>query len=211
MVGEDELADLEGDAAAILREAKVEDDEPPALGIVCERLLGLRPKRSPNLAREAKTEEKDLGRFQILIRADVPSARARWLVGHEIGEWLHLQSGAQPANIEARCDAIGAMLAAPRRAVRALIGPRRVRLLAETFGVPQSVALLRIGEVFGRPVALLRRGRPALYRGGPFVWPRRVNREGVAHLVRITDEPARVGLMAEIGSHVRESLLELVP
>lgn len=200
MVGDEELAELEGDAAAILREANVDDDEPPPLGLVCERLLGLRPARTPNINREAKLDERAPGRFQVLIHADVPSQRARWLVGHELGEWIHLQSGAQPANIEARCDAIGAMLAAPRRAVRALIGPRRVRLLAETFGVPQSVALLRIGEVFGRPVALLRRGRPALYRGGPFVWPRRSEREGVAHLVRITDEPARVGLMAELGS-----------
>ncbi len=194
----DDLADLEGEAAARFALHGLDDYEPPHMVQVCLAITGKPPARG-DIEPEAKLEED-----QVIIRRDVPPRRARFLAAHECAEKIHLDAGYTGEDIEARCDALGAMLTAPRRgylrAVREL--GHSVYKLADRFAVTQSLSLLRLGETTGRPVMLL---RPAgqLARGLPFAWPststmvRALNegREAV-HPMRIRDEPDRWGLLA---------------
>lgn len=203
-MGPDEIAELEGEASALLTLGGQENDEAPRMIALCERIMGHVPQRARGLSVEACLVDG----CRVLIRSNVPSPRARWLVGHELAEWWHLRTRYEGADIEERCDAMGAMLAAPRRAFQRAIrsaGRHAVHALALRFNVPQSLALLRVGEVTGRPVALLRQPE-ALYRGADFAWPststlRRALEEGHSrvHPVSIVDEPNRVGLMARWG------------
>lgn len=200
-------ADIEGDAQAILREGKMLDvDGPTPMAELCRRLLGSVPRRCA-LRTEAKLgRDEETGRPVVFLRRGVPAPRARWLVGHELAEhWLR-SAGYQGEDIERRADAIGAALAVQRepflRAIRST--GHRVHELARVFCTTQSLALLRVGETIGRPVALLR-PNGTIARGEPFVWPRtstlvRALTEGRAtvHPLRIVDEPDRWGLMARI-------------
>lgn len=174
--------------------------------------IGAKVARVSHLPTEGSLEQVD-GSWRILIRRGLSPARARWVVGHEIAEWVHLRAGYRGADIEARCDALGAMLVAPRspfrRAIRD-IGRHAVHELAARFRTTQSVALLRIGEVTGRPVMLQRWPEP-IVRGSAFSWPspstlrRRLlelGRDAPVHPVRIADEPGRIGLMAKLGAEL---------
>ncbi len=185
--------DLEGDASAIYALAGCDDDDPPAIAALCRVLLGSPPVRA-SIRHEAQLAHVD-GAWRVLVRRDVSAERARWLVGHELAEWWHLRHDARPADIEARCDTLGAMLVAPRRAYRRALRAlgHRVHALASAFGVEQELALLRIGEVTGRPVALLRAPGVVLARGEPYVWDRRAVEHRAAHPVRVGQ---RWGLMA---------------
>lgn len=170
-MGPEDLADLEGEAAALLSAAGEQDERVPRL-LAVAHTLGVEVVRAPGLATEGRLEVVD-GRWRALVRRGLPPARARWVVGHELAEAVHLRAGYVGADIEARCDAMGAMLVAPRAAFRREvrdIGRHAVHELARRFRTTQSVALLRIGEVTGRPVMLQRWPEP-IVRGAAFGWP----------------------------------------
>jgi len=212
MLSQDDIADLEGEAAAWLREAKM-DDAVPRMVELCRELLKTEPVRTPDIDRESKLVHDNDGLPRVLLRMDVPPRRARWLVGHEIAEWAHARTDYRGGDIEERCDAMGAMLCAPRNLFRDAIrklGRHAVHQLAEIFSTTQSLCLLRIGEVTGRPVALLR-WPENIFRGDPFEWPsfstlRRAIEEGreMVHPCTINDEPNRIGLMARWGWSVSD-------
>jgi hypothetical protein len=129
-------------------------------------------------------------RWQIRVHRSVSRQRARWLVGHELAEWwLGDALFSSLVERERVCDAIGAALVAPApefaRAIVAL--DHSVTALAQAFDVPVSLALLRIGEVTGRPVRLL--GPRPRERGQP-----REDWTTGVHPVRLAGE-ARWGLM----------------
>lgn len=194
------MVDEEGEAGSLLATAELTDlDGPTPMAELCRRLLGVSPRWA-----SLSTEARVVG-SQVLLRRGLPHARARWLIGHEIAEWHLARLNYRGEDIERVCDRIGAALAVQRPAFRAAIrsiGRHAVHELARRFATTQSLALLRVGEVTGRPVALLRWPEP-IYRGDPFEWPRtsalrRALDEGRAavHPVAICDEPNRVGLMA---------------
>lgn len=206
MLSGDDLADIEGDVLCIYDRAAEDPEDPPAIGRLVEKLLGARPSTAPLLVDQACLVMLQ-GEWRIFVRRGTPTIRARWLVGHELAEWWYRKvRGYTGEDVEERCDALGAALVAPRPAVRAelrRLGGHRVHLLAERFGTTQSVALLRIGEVTGRPVALVRKPAP-IVRGEPFEWPSDLRELRAAverppagvHPLRITDEANRWGLMA---------------
>jgi hypothetical protein len=189
MLDADDIADLEGWAGRLLSDADSLDDV-PRLAHVCHRLTGLAP-RWAHIASEAR-----LVGDQVELRHGLDPARARWLLGHELAEWAHRRAGYVRHDLEARCDALGAMLVAPRDAFRRAMRHHghRVHELARIFHTTQSLALLRVGEVSGRPV-MLRRPTGAIARGEPYVWPSGPELLALAHPLRITDEPDRVGFM----------------
>lgn len=201
MLGPDELSDIEGDALALFSEAGADPRDPPSIAALCRALTGHAPRFI------AQAAEARLVGGRVFLRRGLLTARARWLVGHELAEWHYLRARYRGADIEARCDALGAALVAPRPAFLAAtraVG-HAVFSLAEAFGVTQSVALLRIGEVTGRPVVLLRSPEP-IVRGGAFEWPSTSGlvralreRRSEVHPLRISDEPGKWGLMAERG------------
>lgn len=180
-------------AGEILRLAGHSGEQAPNIAQVCRDLLGAPPRLVPIACEAALVYVA--GCHEVWLRPDVPAERARWLVAHELAEWWHLRTGYQGDDVESRCDAVGAALVAPRPAfVRAVerVG-HSVHLLASAFAVPQALAMLRVGEVTGRPVLLLRRPR-SLHRGQPYQWTRR-DLAG-RHAQRIRLDGTRWGLVA---------------
>ena len=108
----------------------------------------------------------------VRLRRGLSDARARHRIGHELGHLFYERVEYAGADLEERCDLFGAALCMPRRAARAALRSvgHRVHGLAAHFGVTQSVSLLRIGEVTGRPVCLLCFKGP-IARGADFAWP----------------------------------------
>ena len=202
MLSGDAICEVEGDAEALIRMAGGEPSDGLSPQQLCLGLLGTRPTYAPLLRSEAELA-RVAGEWRIFVRRGVPQARARWLVGHEIAEWWHLQRAYREDDLEARCDALGAALVAPRRVY---LSARRhhghdVRRLAGALRTTQSLVLLRGGECVGTPTAVVRQGG-ALVRGEDFGWPeltlaaaRRLRAPGLQR-VAIRDEPKRVGLVA---------------
>jgi hypothetical protein len=195
-LGPDDLADLEGDAGAILKMAGLEDDEPPDMDRVCVALTGSVPRMGRGRTEGRTTHVQRV--YRIELRPDIiGTPRGREVLGHESGHvWFPKFRNIQPT--EEMCDALGVLLAAPRRASRramAALG-HRVHRLAEALQVTQSASLLRVGEISNRSVALCRGRGEIIQRGEPFDWPaiEAVLRErpSTVHAVR-TD--ARWGLM----------------
>lgn len=197
-------ADIEGDAIAIYREAGEEPDRPVSIVRIVRKLLHTDVVRATMIS----THESDIcmmhGEHVIGVRRGIAAPRARWLIAHELGHWWHDRIGYRGEDIEARCDALGAALIAPRPAwqhVRRAVGCG-IKDLAGALATTQSLVLLRRGECEGEPVALVQ-PRRVLVRGADWGWPdpdtmRRVAKVGAPGVrrVRITDEWKRSGLMA---------------
>lgn len=140
------------------------------------------------------------GEVVIHYRAGLAPQRERFVVAHEAAHGLRRQQHGSLEDVEARADLLAACLLAPRPAFLKLV--RRfghsVYDLAHALGCSQAVALLRLGEVTGRPVRLL--GPRERVRGEPFVWPdvRRClsgRHRDVVHPIKLADE-RKWGLMA---------------
>lgn len=197
-------AEIEGEAVAIYRAAGIEPDRPVSIFRIVQELLHTKVDRSPMSNGKESDTYVLRGEQIIAIRRWIPAARSRWLIGHEIAHWWFRRIGYQGEDIEARCDALGAALIAPRPAwqvVRRAVGCG-IRDLAEALGTTQSLTLLRTGECEGTPSALVEPQR-VVVRGDPWGWPdestvRRVARVGAPGVkrVKITDEMRRTGLMA---------------
>jgi hypothetical protein len=200
MLNDDALAEIEGDAEAMFAEARIPRDDSPSMDLLCLRLLKSKPRRVM-MGRPADVHPGVGGRWVLRVHRVIGKERARWLVGHELAEWWYrgrVWAGGHPER-EAWCDALGAALVCPSPAFRAAVREldHRVHRLAEAFDVPRALAMLRAGEVTGRPVFYPLRG---LARGDAYEWPadalRRALRErprGV-HPVRL--DRAEMGLMA---------------
>lgn len=194
-------ADLEGLAEWAYQAARLSDDSPASCLELAQRLLGghVIPSHDVVTARLARTP----GGYTIHLRPGLPTVDARWLVAHEIAEWLLEQEDYREADAESVADALAARLIAPRRAIReALRWGVEVPELAEACGSTQSCALLRQSEVSGAPTALVTPAR-IYVRGDEWGWPgetdvRRlvvVSHPGLTK-VRIADARRRVGLVA---------------
>lgn len=197
MLGPEELADVEGDMAYFLSALHAQEGTP--IEDLCQAATGYAPELG-TLGSEGAWRQ---GR--IITRPGLSSARRKFVRAHELAHLYYESVSYRNADLEERCDAGAAILCMPRGDVRRALGHlggHRVYALAERFGVTQSVALLRIGEVTGRPVMLLRPLAP-IVRGVPFEWPstsalRRALEEGRSevHPLRIRDEVDKWGLMA---------------
>jgi IrrE N-terminal-like domain len=202
MLGLDELADVEGDAAALFSKAGFDTSDTPSPATLSRALLGTTPQYAPIRTQATLARVKDS--WRIFVRRGTPAPRSRWLACHELAHWWYRQLRYSGEGIEARCDALGAALVAPRRAFRLL--SRRLghdhRALAAKIKSTESLALLRLAEVTGAPTVLIRAAGP-IVRGEPFAWPvalhlravRRVDHHAVER-VDIHDEPSRVGIRA---------------
>jgi hypothetical protein len=200
MLSQDDVAECEGTALELLQRVGVDFDFPPSTWELA-LLLGLTVIRRHG-ARNPRSVDSDLfwprGRerpAEITLRRKMTAAREAHAIGHELGHWARGTICARDYQEEALCETIGACLACPRpsfaRAARVL----GLYELADSFHVEQGLALLRVGEVTGRPVLLLR-SAGHIARGDTFEWtdaPLTLPRE-VAHRVRVEQ---RWGMMAE--------------
>lgn len=196
MLDEDTIADLEGDADLLRRCAGLACDDVPSPVALARAATGAPPLVASALRQEACVARVGDAWRIVVSRRTLPARRA-WLVGHEVAE-LHLRRcGYAGSDIEERADALGAALVLPRAALRSAVRRHghRVHTLARELRTTQSLVLLRLGEVERRPVALVRRGLVTV-RGAAHEWSRDVVRTPGTHPMPITDEPARVGLLA---------------
>jgi hypothetical protein len=197
------IARAEQSAQDLYRQSGLCPSKPASPGALCRALLGRGPRYMPRLKVEACLAWVVDG-FQVWVRTGTAPARARWLVCHELAEWCLRDLSLPNLEKEQLCDALGAALIAPRPAF--LKGLRRSNddpvSLAPKLHTTTSLALLRHGEVTGRPVALIRHNR-AVVRGDRFAWPCPLTIDGAARLrsgrcrrIEIDDEPGRVALVA---------------
>ena len=198
------FAAFEGDGAYLIGKAGLDPDGPVNIRKLVAHHLG----SPPQMARMRGEAELVVvqGQPRIYVRAGTMPARARWLAGHEFAHWWLRESGQEDAScLEMQCDVLGAILVAPGRAVtRAVRAEGRDPIkIASMLQCTQSLALLRLGETGHLPTALVE-VRRALLRGEAYRWPdkqtlRRALRQELDGLrrVSITDEPKRVGLLAE--------------
>ena len=199
-----EPADLEGIAAAILREAGLDGTEQPDVAALAACLLGpdgLSFERG-GLTRDAMLDAVG-DDWVIRARIALPLHRLRFVVCHEIAEWwLSTRERYQGENIENAANYIAAALIAPPAAFRAALRyhGRDFRALAAAFVASETTIALRDAELhrIARVVVA-----PNLRVRGPesFVWPaERILRgwaaEGGPGLARtrLTDDPRRVVL-----------------
>jgi predicted transcriptional regulator len=144
----------------------------------------------------------------IYVRAGLAPEELAFTIAHEVMEW-HLARAPHPLahgpQKEAFCDIGAAALLAPRRAFYEDArhhGPDLSRL-GRRYGITQSCAALRYGEVTGAPTALVAPMTVRL-RGLPWGWPPRAQMRRLACLpampgmirTRLGDDRARVALVA---------------
>lgn len=195
-------ADIEGDALAMYRLAKLEPDEPVAIGRLVRRLLGTDIQEASFC--RGKAHLTRIGPdWWIYVHAGIPLARLRFDVGHELAHWWYRRCSYFAEDLELLCDALGAAIVAPMplfRAVRKRTS--RVVQVAHAIGSTQSLALLREGEVLGTPVALVE-DRRVIIRGEEWGWPTEPELRRLAasrspgpgvRKVLIRDETRRIGL-----------------
>lgn len=192
----------ECEAAALFAYVKkgLDPERPPAPAVICEKLFGTVPRRERHLRREGLMGLVK-GEVWIYVRASSNPTRERFVLGHEMAHGLLGRVHADGDHeLERICDLLGSCLLAPRPAFEKAVKRygHAVYDLAHALSITQASAMLRLGEVTGRPVRLL--GPRERVRGEAFQWPdvraclRGMHRARV-HPVRLADE-GKWGLMA---------------
>lgn len=161
------------------------------------------------------TKVRIQGRRVIYVAPKLAPEHHAFAVAHEIAEWQ--LDGREDDETEGLCDAVAAALIAPAPAFRWMLddhGPDLITL-AEGFSTTQSCVALRLGEVTGRPMALVS-PRLVRVRGDDWGWPaedeiRRLSRARSLPTeltaVRLTDDPRRVFLQAALAQQLKRSIL----
>ena len=108
------------------------------------------------------------GDWRVYLRPELSPAAKRWLVLHEVAEWLLRRESYAAVDVEEVADSLAACLRAPRRAVLA-ISRKSWSDLGPAFKTSASSALLRAGEVLGTPTLLL--AKTQRVRGSAWNWP----------------------------------------
>lgn len=190
MLDDETLWGLDGEAVAMIEAAGGDPERGMSMDALCRHELGVRPR----YVRMVGTGDVSWWRGEPIVRVHeaLPPWRQREVLSHEISEGRATKIGrafTSLAEREAWCDALGARLLCPAPAFRRVVSRvgHRVHGIAEAFGVSQALSLLRLGEVTGRPVVLLRQPAP-LARGRDFAWPPAITprtRTPHAHPIRV--------------------------
>lgn len=187
-----ELADCEGTAARIYREAGADPADPPGPVALARAWLGAGAlERAPRGALLTDAASGTVaGRRRIVVRAGLPPVRLAWAVAHELAELALAEERYRAPDVEAVADTVAACLLAPPATVRA-VGrgpvPAAVAEVADALVLTDTCAALRLGEVLDVPLAVI---APLVrVRGAAFAWPdeaglRQLARRGGPGLVR---------------------------
>lgn len=195
--------DADGVQRDLYQRARIDPDEPANM-LTLAKGLGLevhvlRPAPFPGDGALVRVYEQ----WKVFIRGGIERERKRFALAHEIAEWA--LRGQVDEQIEEACNAVAAALIAPARAFRARrneVG-RNWEQLALPFGMTQTGAALRDGEVIGEPLAVV--AKLVRVRGpDSWVWPDELTLRrwaskpppGLAK-ARLTDDPKRIVLLPE--------------
>lgn len=138
---------------------------------MAQTLLGPDSVQYVHLVATLEELHEDEERTRIYIKRGVPEPVAQWLTGHALSHWIRRTScgrhGGMRSEEEALCDYVAAALQMPQFAFQRRVNETgcNVQQLALDFGVLETSAALRVGEVEDRPVAVVLRNR--LYVAGP--------------------------------------------
>jgi len=200
-------ADIRGEVEALYAEAGADPGRPPgALWLaasVMSRVLWIPDLSLPaRLCREHAVN--DNGRsHRIELRKKLSDTAAQYFTAHELGEYRIERGGWAPSLREWRERAatqIGVGILAPEQAVRSVASINRlcpksvsISYVSNVFHVSPIIAVLRLGEVLGWPVAVVNR-EPLLDRSQPYVqlrgeWGRRPSSMELWKLATAPREP----------------------
>jgi hypothetical protein len=150
------------------------------------RAHGLRVERVTNMITDGSIA-RVAGETIISVRASAPDPR--WTLAHELGHWGMLRCGVKDS--ENGADYVAAAILMPRTEFRARLREVGADLaqLALPFGVTESAAVLRMGEVDHRPLALIAPHRVRVRGPEEWVWPdERAIRKGRSEERRVGKE-----------------------
>lgn len=205
-----ELLGDDGDAEMIFRTAGFDPADPPGPAALVERILGddairYASRLPPGDAMLIREDQH----WRILIRHGLSPVRETWALAHELAEYYLRMFMAEP-DIEHAANRLAACLLAPRPAFIHAVSclGHHPHGLAKAFIATESCMVLRRGEVFGTPVALV---TPTTIhvRGECWEWPsERMLRNFVhsAHTkgftrLRLSDDPRKIAIIAEHELH----------
>lgn len=196
-------ADAEGAARWLYERAGFELSDPPGPSKLA-RALGLKIATAPRRGAWGHGCLVRMGaEWSIWLAPRLAVEHRAFVVAHELAEWGFRQR--DDAATEALCDATAAAILAPRPFFAAQLerGLPDFSSLAATFRTTESCMALRLGEVTGRPLALVSPGLVRV-RGDDWAWPdadavRKAARTPERHgfsLIRLSDDRRRVVLLA---------------
>lgn len=196
----------DGDAETIFQTAGFDPADPPGPAALIERILGddsIRyaarlPPGDAMLIREDK-------QWRVLIRHGLNPVRETWALAHELAEYYLRTSMAEP-DIEHAANRLAACLIAPRAAFIHTVScvGHHPHALAKVFITTESCMILRRGEVFGTPIALVTPNTIHV-RGECWKWPCEHTLRNFVHdarvkgftRMRLSDDPRKIALIAE--------------
>ena len=196
--------DLEGEAEAAYRAAGLDvtdSVEPIWLArqlLGADAVVGVHSLMQPGGGCLVKVN----GKPRIYFRNRLPQRRRDFVIAHELAHHLLGDRVGDERETEAACDALGAMLIAPRRAFQEALRwyGERFPALAEHFETSESLIVLRFGEVTHAPLVLVA-PQSVRVRGEERAWPeeaalRRIAAQPKPSLRKATlrDDPRRVAL-----------------
>lgn len=197
------MYEADANALQIYAQAGCDPEDPPG-PVLLAAAIGLRIVWRAGI-RGARLRRETL---EILVSSRLSPVALAWAVAHEIAEWHLGRIGYDDADREQASDALAAALILPIPAYRratAAFGGTVVALpdISHAFRTSQSIAALRMGEVTGRPLALVTPSRVHL-RGDEWGWPPEDGIRLLAQHVdttaverwRLSDAPRRVLLVA---------------
>lgn len=201
-----EQLELEGIADAAYRQAGMDADRPHVPRLARALLGGAAIQKGPRPLHGPAALVRVGEDWRIVIARGLPPLYAHFAIAHELGHHLLRQHGYDGDDEERAADYLGAALIAPRRAylaARRALGDA-LPALAETFGMTETAAALRLGEVCHVPLAVVAPQTVRVRGPEAWVWPdegtlRRWARGRAPGIrkVRLTDDPRRVVLDAE--------------
>lgn len=164
------MLDVDARALRIYTDAGCDIEEPPG-PVALAQALGLRVVTRLG-ARGARLVR---GRREIMVSSRLAPDALAWAVAHEVAEWHLGPPLGDDLERERACDAIAAALLLPYAVFRSVLAsspsvPDSLPDISRAFVVPEGVVALRIGEVTGRPLALVT-PRNIHLRGSEWRWP----------------------------------------
>jgi hypothetical protein len=201
MLDADDVEACEVEGIATYCAAGLDPERAAPIATVCRGLGWQAPRAERSLPREALSGVLH-GEVVIRYRAGISAPRARFICAHEAAHRRRRDHHGSHALVEARADLLGACLLVPRPAFERAVGRfgHSIYDLAHALGITQAAALLRLGEVMGRPVKLL--GRTPRERGAEFGWAGidttralRGELRKIVHPIKLRDE-GKWGLMS---------------
>lgn len=194
---------LEGLAEAAYDEAGIDPCMPDLDGVVHALLGPDAIHRGPRPLRGAATLIRVHDDWRIWVSRSLSPAYELHAIAHELGHWLVRREGLGTGDLreERMADYVGAAVIAPRAAFRAAYRTfgEDLPMLAERFGITETGAALRLGEVTGQPLAVVSPQQVRVRGGnGEWVWRdehtvREWERRPIPGIrkVRLTDAPRR--------------------